>query len=173
MKYENVKLGDQGYWWAIVSYRQDIFEPLSFDWEVSSCLVDMYGTGLGEDDAEAEAEVRHQIHVHDTLEQGRAILPKMLHLYARFLSFFWSRADHELPSNCLDAGRYYEWPKWTDPNDGLAQRWGPAVRYHAGFKWLWLNQAQNNDTKITIETVEHVKFADQLLAEASSESKDV
>ncbi|TBU50193.1 hypothetical protein BD309DRAFT_985944 [Dichomitus squalens] len=148
-KYDGVKLGDQGYWWAIVSHRQDVFEPLSFDWEVSSCLMDMYSTGLGTDDAEEEAEVRHQVHVDDTLERGRAILPKMLHF------------------NCLHGARYYEWSKWTDPSDGLAQRWGPAVQYHAGFKWLWLNNPSSN-ASLTIHTVDDVKFADELLAQTAS-----
>ena len=40
-------------------------------------------------------------------------------------------------------------------------RWGAAVRYHVGFKWIWLNHAQTNDTKITLETVRNVKFADE------------
>ena len=70
-------------------------------------------------------------------------------------------------SNCLDqAPRYYEWEGWADDDISLTRRWGAAVHYHVGFKWLWLNQAQNNGTSITLETVYHVKFADELFAEA-------
>ena len=69
-------------------------------------------------------------------------------------------------SNCLDGvNRYYEWPGWSDPNNGLAQRWLPALRYHVGFKWIWLNQASNNETKLTSEIVSDVKFGDELFAE--------
>ncbi|THG99040.1 hypothetical protein EW026_g3230 [Hermanssonia centrifuga] len=78
--YEDVKLGDQGYWWAIVSHRPDVFEHLSFDWEVSSCLLDMYFTGLGHDDATEEEELAAQLHTWATPHQGQVILPKMLHL---------------------------------------------------------------------------------------------
>ena len=79
-KYKDVKLGDQGYWWAIVSYRQDLFRHLPYDWEVSSCLLDMYMTGLGHDDATEEDEAATHVHTWDTPHQGQAVLPKMLHL---------------------------------------------------------------------------------------------
>lgn len=78
--YQDVKLGDQGYWWAIVSHRPDIFRHLSYDWEVSSCLLDMYLTGLGHDDATEDDEIALQVHTWGTPHQGQAILPKMLHL---------------------------------------------------------------------------------------------
>ena len=68
-----------------------------------------------------------------------------------------------LSSNCLEGPRYFEWDGWKDSNNSLASRWAPAVNYHVGFKWLWLNHGQTNDTKITIETIHEVKFADQLL----------
>ncbi|KAI8998939.1 hypothetical protein BD414DRAFT_476483 [Trametes punicea] len=146
MKYDGVRLGDQGYWWAIVSHRPDIFEYLSYDWEVSSCLMDMYLKGLGDDDADEDHERFVQVHTWNTPEQERAILPKMLHF------------------NCLDGvDRYYDWPGWSDPEDGLAQRWLPAVRYHVGYKWLWLNQPASNATLTTV-TVDDVKFADELFA---------
>ena len=44
-------------------------------------------------------------------------------------------------------------------------RWNAAVRYHVGFKWIWLNQASNNETKLTSEIVSDVKFGDELFAE--------
>lgn len=81
MKYDDVKLGDQGYWWAIVSHRPEIFKHLSFDWEMSSCLMDLYNTGLGDDAVDEQTEARWQVHTDDTPEAGRAVLPKMLHLY--------------------------------------------------------------------------------------------
>ncbi|KAI0362796.1 hypothetical protein OH77DRAFT_1389705 [Trametes cingulata] len=146
VRYDGVKLGDQGYWWAIVSHRPEIYEHLSYDWEVSSCLMDMYLKGLGEDDADEAHETYVQVHTHNTPEQGRAVLPKMLHF------------------NCLDGvDRYYDWPGWSDPNSGLAQRWLPAVRYHVGYKWLWLNQPESNAT-LTMQTLYDVKFADELFA---------
>lgn len=44
-------------------------------------------------------------------------------------------------------------------------RWSAAVHYHVGFKWLWLNQANTNDTKLTTETLFDVKFGDELFAQ--------
>lgn len=78
--YEGVKLGDQGYWWAIITHRPDIYEHLSFDWEVSSCLLDMYMTGLGHDDASESDELATHLHTWATVHQGQVILPKLLHL---------------------------------------------------------------------------------------------
>lgn len=80
--YEGVALGDQGYFWAIVSQRPDIFEHLSFDWEVSSCLVDMYGTGLdrNNDGATDEEEGPRMLHLFETPHQGGVIHPKLVHL---------------------------------------------------------------------------------------------
>jgi hypothetical protein len=68
-RYENVRLGDQGYWWAIVEYRKDIFEPLSYDFEVTSCLLDTYHNGLG-DDAMSEVEaLSMQTNTKDTPQE--------------------------------------------------------------------------------------------------------
>ncbi|KAI0956935.1 hypothetical protein AcW1_005492 [Taiwanofungus camphoratus] len=145
--YEGVKLGDQGYWWAIVSHRPDIFEHLSYSWEVSSCLMDMYLTSLGDDAATELDELSVQVHTLDTPHEGEAILPKMLHF------------------NCLDGTpRYYEWEGWSDPTQTLGRRWYPAVQYHVGFKWLWLNAHRPLPAKLTIETVENVVFADERFA---------
>lgn len=73
------------------------------------------------------------------------------------------RGAHAAPSNCLPADNYFDWPGWDDPADSLNQRWGTAVRYHAGYKWTWLNQG---DARLTLETVEDVQFADVLYAQA-------
>ena len=78
--YVDVKLGDQGYWWAIVSHRPEILRHLSYDWEVSSCLVSMYGTSLGQDDATDSDELSHQIHTVNTAEEGHVVTPKLVHL---------------------------------------------------------------------------------------------
>lgn len=77
----HAELGDQSFWWAIVSNRKDIFNPLPYDWEVTSCLLDMYMTGLGSDGATEEEERKAMIHLEDTSYEGRAVLPKLLHLY--------------------------------------------------------------------------------------------
>lgn len=67
-------------------------------------------------------------------------------------------------SNCLEGARYHEWAGWDDPTNDLAIRWGPAVRYHAGYKWLWLNQGQKDSgAAVTTETVFDVRFADEQL----------
>lgn len=68
-KYDNVRLGDQGYWWAIIDHRPDIFEPLSFDFEVTSCLMDTYMTGLGDDSISEKDELSRQIHTQGTPQE--------------------------------------------------------------------------------------------------------
>jgi len=146
-RYDNVRLGDQGYWWAIVDHRPDIFEPLSFDFEVTSCLLDTYLTGLGNELITAEEELSYQIHTKDTPQEGRVVLPKLLHF------------------NCLDGTSVYmDWSGWVDPSNSLTIRWGPAVSYHAGFKWIWLNTGQTSNTEQTLEvfTVSDVVFADEM-----------
>jgi hypothetical protein len=79
--YENVALGDQGYWWAIVSNRADLFRPLRYDWEVTSCLLDMYMTGLGSDGTPEAQESKAMTNLWDTPYEGQVVLPKLLHLY--------------------------------------------------------------------------------------------
>ena len=78
--YEDVKLGDQGYWWAIVDHRPEILQHLHFDYEVSSCLMTMYGTSLGDIDVDEPRAKLSQIHVEDTPQENDVILPKVLHL---------------------------------------------------------------------------------------------
>lgn len=160
-KYRDVWLGDQSFWWAIVKARPDIYEHLSYDWEVSSCLVDMYITGLGDADATEEAQARAQTdRLHDTPHAGQAVVPRLLHLYVSVLGFV---KDDVLTSysNCLPVDNYYEWDGWDDPEDSLNKRWGAALRYHTGYKWTWLNQSPTNDNAtLIIETVDDVQFAD-------------
>ena len=40
------------------------------------------------------------------------------------------------------------------------------MRYHKGFKWLWLNQGTGNTT-LTLEVVRDVVFYDELFAKVS------
>ncbi|CAA7270160.1 unnamed protein product [Cyclocybe aegerita] len=146
-RYDNVRLGDQGYWWAIVDHRPDIFEPLSYDYEITSCLLDTYLTGLGNELISEEEELRFQIHTKGTPQEGKVILPKLLHF------------------NCLHGTPIYmEWSGWSDPSNSLTARWGAAVSYHVGFKWIWLNKGRPSDPDKTIElfTVSEVVFADEL-----------
>ncbi|PPQ83828.1 hypothetical protein CVT24_012193, partial [Panaeolus cyanescens] len=144
-RYDNVRLGDQGYWWAIVDYRPDLFEPLSFDFEVTSCLLDTYLVGLGDDLMTMEKELDFQIHVKDTPQEGKVVLPKLLHF------------------NCLHGTPVYmNWDGWSDPQNGLNLRWGQAVRYHNGYKWIWLNQGQtNSDNTLEMYSYSNVVFADE------------
>ncbi|KAJ7498067.1 hypothetical protein B0H11DRAFT_1998532 [Mycena galericulata] len=140
-RYDNVHLGDQGYWWAIVEHNPDMFEPLSYDFEVSSCLVNTYLTGLGDDTVAEEVELSRQQHTKGTPQEGIVILPKLLHF------------------NCLHGTlRYMEWEGWADPTNPLTMRWGPAVTYHGGYQWIWLNKGTENLTDITTTPV---IFADE------------
>ncbi|TCD67648.1 hypothetical protein EIP91_012158 [Steccherinum ochraceum] len=142
--YEDVKLGDQGYWWAIVDHRRELLQHLHFDYEVSSCLVRMYGTSLGDDGADEERAKSGQWLLDNTEHEDDVILPKVLHF------------------NCLDGTpRFFEWEGWSDPDNYLTQNWGPAVFYHVGVKWLWLNQGPKDVTTVTMETVRDVVFADE------------
>ncbi|THU99353.1 hypothetical protein K435DRAFT_719791 [Dendrothele bispora CBS 962.96] len=162
-KYNNVRLGDQGYWWAITSYKKDIWEPLSFDFEVTSCIMMMYNTGLGEDDTDLQEEYTKHIYVPNTPQDGHTVLPKLLHF------------------NCLHGTDIYmEWAGWSDPNDKLNQAWGSAVHYHNGYKWIWLNQGTKQGIGIAgasapdhpsivyptidMSIVKEVVFADELYA---------
>ncbi|KAJ7849107.1 hypothetical protein B0H14DRAFT_3108827 [Mycena olivaceomarginata] len=131
-RYDNVRLGDQGYWWAIVDHNRDLFEHLSFDFEVTSCLLESYMTGLGDDTVTEEVELSRQIYTNSTPQEGIAVLPKLLHF------------------NCLHGTpRYMEWPGWNDPENYLNHRWGAAVRYHHGFKWIWLNKGKGENHHTT------------------------
>jgi len=142
-RYDNVRLGDQGYWWAIVDHRPDIFEPLSYDFEVTSCLMDTYMTGLGNDNITEVAELQRQIHLKDTPQEGLTVLPKVLHF------------------NCLHGSPVYmDWSGWSDPTNSLTQRWGAAVAYHNGFKWIWLNAGSKQNSTLEMFSVDPV-FADE------------
>ena len=79
--YERAALGDQSYWWAIVSNRRDMFHPLPYDWEVTNCLFEMYGTTLGADDTSEDEEKQALTHLIETPYEGTIIVPKLLHLY--------------------------------------------------------------------------------------------
>ena len=63
-----------------MSFRPDIFRHLHYDWEVSSCLLDMYMTGLGQEDADEADELGVQLHTWATPHQGEVIMPKLVHL---------------------------------------------------------------------------------------------
>ncbi|KAF8197373.1 hypothetical protein BJ912DRAFT_1020721 [Pholiota molesta] len=137
-RYDNVRLGDQGYWWAI---------HLKYDFEVTSCLLQTYNIGLGDEMMTMEEEQKHQIFTNDTPQEGIAILPKLLHF------------------NCLHGtARYYEWTGWSDSTDILTRRWGPALSYHIGYKWIWLNKGREDNPEHTLEvfSLSNVPFDDQL-----------
>ena len=70
-------------------------------------------------------------------------------------------------SNCLEeTPRYYEWKGWSDPTHSLTQRWHPAVQYHVGVKWIWLNKHPKGraGATLTMETTHDVMFADEVFA---------
>lgn len=53
-----------------------------------------------------------------------------------------------------------DWEGWSNPDDVLTQRWGAALKYHAGYKWIWLNHGQGSlDLKTT-----GVEFVDEQYA---------
>lgn len=67
-------------------------------------------------------------------------------------------------SNCLQGvARYYDWAGWTDSTNDLSNRWGAAVAYHVGMKWIWLNAGHRHHSTATLEmvTVSDVIFADE------------
>jgi hypothetical protein len=67
-------------------------------------------------------------------------------------------------SNCLHhTDVYYNWAGWSNPEESLTKRWKPAVEYHVGFKWLWLNRG-STDSPIEMQTLIDPPFADQLFA---------
>jgi hypothetical protein len=70
-------------------------------------------------------------------------------------------------SDCIrDSPRsYLEWAGWIDPHNSVTQRWGPAVSYHSGFKWIWLNQGQKTTpASLEILTIYNVVFEDERYA---------
>lgn len=73
-RYDNVRLGDQGYWWAIVDHHPEIFEPLSYDFEITSCLMDTYLTGLGDESVTEPEELSRQTHTENTPQEVRSSL---------------------------------------------------------------------------------------------------
>lgn len=80
-RFAGAALGDQSFWWAIIRGRPELFMHLHYNWEVSSCLLDMYATGLtGSDAATIEDELGTQLHTWATPHQGEAIMPKLVHL---------------------------------------------------------------------------------------------
>lgn len=177
-KYPPAALGDQTFWWALIEHAPYAFKHLHYNWEVSACLLDMYGTSLGlgrdlpeaevkmgNDDSSEEEELKVQLHTWETPHQGEVILPKLVHLYVPLTFFLYCALllTFGLSSNCLEGPRYHEWSGWDDPKDNLARRWAPAVRYHAGYKWLWLNQQTNAgaESGVVVETVLEPGFADE------------
>ncbi|TFY74398.1 hypothetical protein EWM64_g9614, partial [Hericium alpestre] len=133
--------GDQEYFWAIVAGRPDIFEHLSYDWEISSCLLDMYGTRIGQDDASEDDDRPNMVHILDTPHEGTVILPKLVHF------------------NCLfGVDVYFEWDGWYDPDNPLTAHWGSALDYHVGTKWIWLNRG---NASVDIQMVMGPLFSDQ------------
>jgi len=162
--YKDAALGDQTYWWAIVSNRNDIFHPLPYDWEVTSCLLDMYGTSLGADGTSADQEKNALFHLGPN--QGTVIAPKLLHLCVIFLSTMIPKVLTSLLaicSNCIHDPVVYDSPEWSNPENYLTKRWGPAVEYHFGFKWLWLNRGFSA-SPVDIQVAVDPMFADQRFA---------
>ncbi|KAI0340140.1 hypothetical protein BDW22DRAFT_1334945 [Trametopsis cervina] len=151
--YEHIALGDQSYWWAIISYKPELYEHLSYDWEMSSCLIDTYNVGLGDDMTTEEEEIKTHRHTPGTPHEGKLVIPKLLHF------------------NCIPTDLYYDWPGWSDPENTLNQHWGPAIRYHLHYKWIWLNRVPENQhvpsrsANLTIHRVDPVVFADQLYSQ--------
>jgi len=135
-----------------VSNRTDLFHPLPYDWEVTSCLLDMYSTKLGDDGTTLDQERKAMVHLEDTPYEGEIVIPKLLHF------------------NCLDGvPQYYDYPEWSNPEFPLTKSWKAAVEYHVGFKWLWLNRGFKKSL-IDIQMHINPKFADERFAEQHPES---
>ncbi|EED79157.1 predicted protein [Postia placenta Mad-698-R] len=65
---------------------------------------------------------------------------------------------------------YFEWEGWADPENSLTKRWWPAMQYHIGYKWIWLN-AHRAKGALRIEVERDVKFADELLEQELMEPR--
>lgn len=57
-----------------------------------------------------------------------------------------------------------EWEGWSDPDNYLNVRWGTAVEYHEGYKWIWLNTGKYSRTVLEMTSFRDVRFADELYA---------
>lgn len=57
-----------------------------------------------------------------------------------------------------------EWKGWEDPTQDLTAHWGSAVKYHNGYKWIWLNQGSGQSLDNTVEqfTTDNARFEDEL-----------
>jgi hypothetical protein len=62
-----------------------------------------------------------------------------------------------------------DWAGWSDPSNSLTARWGVAVVYHVGYKWIWLNKGDDSTHTGTLEmtTITHVRFSDEEFAQVS------
>ena len=87
----------------------DLFEHLSYDWEISSCLVDMYITGLGDDDMAEDEQARVQRVQRDSMgiefEEKRAKAPvgqSTAQPFSRKISIGSPKSDQTPPPNKIE-----------------------------------------------------------------------
>lgn len=67
-------------------------------------------------------------------------------------------------SNCLHGvDVYFDWPGWDDPELSLTMRWKPALEYHVGFKWIWLNRGYT-ESLLDMQVIIDPPFADRRFA---------
>jgi hypothetical protein len=109
--FENIMLGDQSYWWSIITYKPELYEHLSYDWEISSCLVNTYNITLGDDLTTEDDELRTLQHTPGTPHEGKLVIPKLLHLYVsiRYRSLAYANVFDETvtvyPPTCTTTGQ--------------------------------------------------------------------
>lgn len=97
------------------------------------------------------------------------VLPKLLHLCVSSRSHCVLELT-SCSSNCLHGTPIYlDWEGWSDPNNSLTTRWGVAVTYHVGYKWIWLNQGYDSSLAGTLEmrTITDLLFSDEQFARNS------
>ena len=125
-------------------YAPDLFLPLDLHWEVTSCLQGMYGTTLSTSHLmDTTAHKATQRNLQGTGQEHESLIPNLLHF------------------NCINSEIFYESYVWNDEKRDLNKDWGHAVRYHVGYKFIWLNKGDgtNGAVKIRIET--DLRFRDE------------
>ena len=70
-------MGDQTYWWAIVSNRTELFGPMSYDWGVTSCVLNTFNTVTMTPRRRKRAGAI--IYLSGTPYEGQVVLPKIHH----------------------------------------------------------------------------------------------
>ena len=125
-------------------YSPDLFLPLDLHWEVTSCLQGMYGTTLETSHLMKPAShIATQHQLKGTGQEFEPLIPNLLHF------------------NCIDSEIFHESYVWGEKDGGLNRAWGEAVRYHVGYKFIWLNKGDGSNGEVKMRTEVDLRFRDE------------